>query len=116
MNFKDINKYYIIEFLTINNKPINDIYKTAILLINNGNFISTKHIDTWLIAFNLKNNNLKPIKASDIIKDEELLYYKQLFEVEDINKDIIINVFKYLHLYINNTNYFTKLPLILMYK
>lgn len=100
MNFKDIKEQDIIAFLTLNNQPIDNIYKAATNLINNVDVdvVFTKPIELWLTAFEYKG------KVS-MTKDSQIV---DLFNLQD--KKDMVQVLKYLHCYIDDHDYFSLLP------
>jgi hypothetical protein len=110
MNFKDIPESNILTFLKLNNiYTDSNIYDTAIKVINSDNVIFTKPIQNWLTAFIIKDKIYEPIKNTDI-NAAVFPYYKKLFELNYIDKSIIIEVMSYLYLYIDDTNYLNLLP------
>ena len=109
MNFKDIPKNDIIQFLLMNNisYDINDnIYNVAIQHINDDDIIYNSKVQNWLTALTIKHKTINKVKLSHININD----YKQLFELEDITLEIVIDVLTFLHLLIDDFNYFFILP------
>lgn len=107
MDFTNIPTYDIINFLKLNHKYINNtsLHNTAIQLINNvtEEIIFTQTIQNWLTAFTFKNTEINPCYASSINLNDYTMF--------DTNKENVIEILKFLHLYIDDIDSISLLPL-----
>ncbi len=110
MDFTDIDRNDIIEFLNINNCPITGkIYDSAINLINLENVIMIPEIELWLTAYdnkNIKTRNIKMLKYLhmnyfDALPDE--LISKIISFIQNYDNTKYLNK-KFYNLYTNHQN------------
>ena len=99
MDFTDIERNYIVEFLNINNCLITDkIYDSAINLINQEEVIMTPEIELWLTAYDNKNIKTRNVK---------LLKYLHLNYFDALPDELISKIMSFIKNY-DNTKYLNK--------
>src|SRR4029079_18272782 len=58
-------------------------------------------IQDWLTAFTMKDKKISLLYSGQLA-EQHFNYYKQLFELDNIDEETIINVMTFLHLYMDS--------------